>query len=63
MNKLAEELTIDIVVTVAIVWGLVLLGEPLAHVLTSPLFIVLTIGGVGHLAYKGYRRETSLESG
>ncbi len=51
------ELTVDSVTTAAIVWGLVLLGEPLAHVLTSPLFIVLTTAGLARLGQKTFRVE------
>lgn len=54
-----EELIADIAITAAIAWGLVLLGEPLTHVLRSPLFIVLTIASLGHLADKKWRRATS----
>ena len=52
-----EELIVDVLVTAAIVWGLVLLGEPLLHVLTSPLFIILTLAGVAHLTLKALRHD------
>lgn len=47
-----EELIVDVLVTIAIVWFVVWLGEPLLHVLRSPLFITLTLGGLAHLTYK-----------
>ncbi len=52
-----EELIVDVFITAAIVWGLVLLGEPLVHVLTSPLFVILTLGGLAHLTFKALRHD------
>jgi hypothetical protein len=56
------ELFVDVAITVVIVWGLVLLGEPLSHVLTSPLFIVLTLGGLIHLTVKALRHRPEREA-
>lgn len=55
-----EELIVDVLITVAIVWGLVALGEPLLHVLTSPLFIILTVAGLGHLTFKALQHDQDL---
>ncbi len=46
-------------ITTIIVWGLVLLGEPLLHVLRSPLFIILTAAGLIHLGAKVHRHDPS----
>lgn len=56
LGVFTEELIVDVAVTAAIVWGLVLLGEPLGHVLRSPLFIILTVAGLTHLTVKAVRR-------
>lgn len=53
--KFVEELLVDAVITAAIVWVFVLLGDSLVHVLTSPIFIVLTLGGLARLVYKTLR--------
>lgn len=53
--KFVEELLVDALITAAIVWGFVLLGEPLVHVLKSPIFIALTVGGLARLIYKTLR--------
>ncbi len=53
------ELAVDAVITAAIVWGLVLAGEPLVHVLSSPLFVVLTGAGLIHLVRKTFRHEAT----
>ena len=58
-ERFIEELIVDILITAAIVWGLVLLGEPLTHVLTSPLLIILTGGGLIRLVYKTVRPKKS----
>ncbi|MCP5024990.1 MAG: hypothetical protein GY929_01785 [Actinomycetia bacterium] len=52
-----EELIVDALITTAIVWGLVLLGEPLLHVLMSPVLIILTLAGVAHLTFKALRHH------
>jgi len=39
---------------------LVLLGEPLHHVMRSPLFIILTVAGLAHLTAKAHRHEPSV---
>lgn len=53
--KFVEELLVDAVITAAIVWAFVLLGDSFLHVLTSPIFIVLTVGGLARLVYKTLR--------
>ncbi len=55
LGVLIEGLVADVVITALIVWGFVLLGEPLRDVLTSPIFIVLTLGGLVRLASKTAR--------
>ncbi|MEZ5217281.1 MAG: hypothetical protein R2715_12060 [Ilumatobacteraceae bacterium] len=50
-----KNFAIDAVITAAIVWVFVLLGEPLSHVLTDPIFIVLTLGGLARLVHKTFR--------
>ncbi len=55
LEHFVGELAVDIVITVAIVWGLVLLGEPLHHILVSPVFIVLTALGIIGLIGKTLR--------
>ncbi|MCP4085463.1 MAG: hypothetical protein GY745_10490 [Actinomycetia bacterium] len=57
LEVFTEEIGVDIVITVAIVWGLVLLGEPLLQVVMSPVFIILTIAGLAHLTAKTYRHD------
>lgn len=49
------ELVVDALVTIAIVWVLVLLGEPLTAILTSPVFLVLVTASLAYLAWKAYR--------
>ncbi len=58
LERFIEELVVDSVITVAIVWGLVLLGEPLHHILVSPVFIVLTALGIISLIGKTLRHNT-----
>ena len=50
-----QEVAVDALVTAAILWVLVLLGEPFAAILTSPLFIVLMTGSLAAIAWKTYR--------
>lgn len=52
-----EKLIVDALITTAIAWGLVLLGEPVLHVLASPLFIILTLAGMAHLTFKALRHD------
>jgi len=54
LRKLAKDLTVDAVITAAIVGGLVYLGEPLRDILTSPIFIVLVGGGLIRIFYKAF---------
>lgn len=56
-RRFVEELVLDVLITTAIVWGLVLIGEPLFDVFRSPLFIILTGGGLIYLIYKTFRRQ------
>ncbi|GEM_PF-3563347 len=51
------ELAIDALITAAILWALVLLGEPLAAIITSPWFIVLMAGSLAYIAWKAYRHK------
>ena len=50
-----QELAIDALITAAILWVLVLLGEPLAAIITSPWFIVLMAASLAYIAWKAYR--------
>ncbi|MCP3934819.1 MAG: hypothetical protein GY708_05535 [Actinomycetia bacterium] len=59
LQVFSEEFLADVVITTIIVWGLVLLGEPLLHVLRSPLFIILTAAGLIHLGAKVHRHDPS----
>jgi hypothetical protein len=52
-----QELAVDALLTAAILWVLVLLGEPLAAIITSPLFIVLMAGSLAYIAWKAYRHK------
>ena len=52
-----QELVVDTLVTAAILWVLVLLGEPLAAIITSPVFIVLMAGSLAYVAWKAYRHK------
>ena len=52
-----QELAVDALVTAAILWVLVLLGEPLTAIITSPLFIVLMAGSLAYIAWKAYRHK------
>ncbi len=55
LGVLIEGLVADVAITAVIVWGFVLLGEPLRDVLTSRIFIVLTVGGLIRLVYRTAR--------
>ena len=52
-----RELAVDALITAAILWVLVLLGEPLAAIITSPVFIVLMAGSLACIAWKAYRHK------
>jgi len=52
-----QELAVDALGTTAILWVLVLLGEPLAAIITVPLFIVLMAGSLACIAWYAYRRD------
>lgn len=52
-----QEPTVDVLITAAILWVLVLLGEPLAAVITSPWFIVLMAGSLAYIAWTAYRHK------
>lgn len=47
-----EDASIDVIITIAIVWTLVLFGEPHGAIIASPLFIVLSAVSLGHLVHK-----------
>ena len=50
-----QELAVDALVTAAILWVLVLLGEPLVAIVTSPFFVILMAGSLACIAWKAYR--------
>ncbi len=50
-----EELVVDALITAAILWVLVLLGEPLVAILTSPVFIAIMAVSIAYIAWKAYR--------
>jgi hypothetical protein len=52
-----QELAVDALVTAAIVWVLVLLGESLAAIITSPVFIVLMATSLAYIAWKACRHR------
>jgi len=52
-----EELVVDALITAAILWVLVLLGEPLIAILTSPVFIAIMAAGIASIAWKAYRHQ------
>jgi hypothetical protein len=54
---LLEELLVDAAITAVILWVLVLLGEPLAAILTNPVFIVIIAVSIAYIAWKTYRHE------
>ena len=51
-----QELAVDALGTTAILWVLVLLGEPLAAIIV-PLVIVLMAGSLACIAWYAYRRD------
>lgn len=56
-ERFVEGLVLDVLITAAIVWGLVLVGEPLFDVSRSPLFIIFTGGGLIYLIHKTFRNK------
>ncbi len=54
-----QELAVDALITAVILWVLVLLGEPLAAIITSPWFIVLMAGSLAYIAWKAYRHKSA----
>lgn len=57
MRFVLEELAVDLVITAAILWVLVLLGEPLAAILTSPVFIAIMAVSLAYIAWRAYRHQ------
>lgn len=57
MRFILEELAADAVITAAIIWVLVLLGEPLVAILTSPVFIAIMTVSLAYIAWKAYHHQ------